>query len=77
MDKLNHFFKQLYSSPSLLWKAGAGLIFFCFSIAIIFVPSLSLGFTDNSRYLFAGLLMFYALFRFYGFYVEYKSYHDE
>ncbi len=73
----NKFFKKLYSSPTMLWKAGAGLMFFCLSLGIAFVPSLSLGLIDNSRYMFAGLLMMYALFRLYSCYAEYKSYEDE
>ncbi len=77
MDNLNQFFKKLYATPSLLWKAGAGFIFFCFSIGILVVPSLSLGFTESSRYLFAGLMFLYSLFRFYSCYAEYKTYEDE
>ena len=73
----NKFFKKLYNSPSMLWKAGAGLIFLCFSIAIAFVPSLSLGLIGNYRSMFAGLMLLYAIFRFYSCYAEYKSYGDE
>lgn len=61
----------------MIWKAGAGLIFFCFSLAIIFVPSLDLNLTPGNRYAFAGLMMLYALFRLYSCYNEYKSYRDE
>jgi len=77
MTTFNKFFKKLYRSPSMLWKGGAGFIFFCFSLAIVFVPSLNLGLVDNSRYLFAALLMAYALFRLYSCYAEYKSMEDE
>jgi len=77
MEDLNKFFKKLYQSPSMLWKAGAGLIFFCFSLAILVKPMLFAGFADSTRYMLAVLMMLYALFRFYGCYVEYKSYRDE
>jgi hypothetical protein len=77
MDNSNKFFKTLYSSPSLLWKAGAGLIFFFLSIALVVNPSLTGGLTDNTRWMLGGVMMLYALFRFYSFYAEYKSYGDE
>ena len=77
MNPLNKFFKKFYSTPSLLWKIGAALIFFFFSLSIAFLPNLTIGFTDSSRLMFAGLLFVYSLFRFYTFYAEYKSYEDE
>ncbi|MCX6199720.1 MAG: hypothetical protein NTY88_10960 [Bacteroidetes bacterium] len=70
---MNQFLKIIFASPSMLWKAGAALIFLCFSLALFFVPSLTVGFTTNSRYAFGGLMLFYSLFRFYGFYSEYKQ----
>jgi len=77
MNSFNKFFRKLYSTPSLLWKAGAAVIFFFFSLAIYFMPNLTLGFTDGSRLMFAALLFVYSLFRFYTFYAEYKSHGDE
>ncbi len=74
---LNKFFKRLYSSPSMIWKAGAGLVFFCLSLLLIFKPSFNLGLTGGSRLMLGALMMAYALFRFYGCYAEYKSYDDE
>ena len=77
MNQFNKFLKKLYSSPTMLWKGGAGLIFFCFSLALVFVPTINIGLAPNSRYAFAGLIMLYALFRLYSCYAEYKSYGDE
>ena len=77
MNQLNQFFKKLYSSPSLLWKAGAAMMFLVLAIAILFVPSLTIGFTDGLRYGFAGLLVMYGLFRLFTFYSEYKRMEDE
>jgi len=77
MDDLNRFFKILFSSPAMLWKAGVGVIFFGLGLGVIFMPGLSLGLVPSSRYAFAGLMLLYSLFRFYGVYAEYKSYRDE
>lgn len=67
----------MITTPSLLWKVGAGIIFFCFAIAFISMPSLTPGLTDNSRLMLGLVMMGYALFRFYSGYAEYKSYEDE
>ncbi len=77
MGDFNKFFKKLATSPSLLWKAGAGFIFFCFAIVFLAMPSLTPGFTDGTRLMLGLLMMAYALFRFYSCYAEYKSYENE
>lgn len=77
MDNDSNFFRKLFRTPSLLWKGGAGVIFFCFSVVVFMMPSLTQGFTDNSRNLFAALLFFYSLFKFYTFYSEYNNNEDE
>jgi prolipoprotein diacylglyceryltransferase len=73
-DNVNQLFHKLYKHPSLLWKAIAALTFFLFAMAILFIPSLTNGFTDGSRTSFGLLMTFYSLFRGYTFYSEYKSY---
>ena len=77
MDSLNQFFKKLYSNPSLMWKAGAGVMFLTLSLVIIFSPNLIDGLTNNSRYAFSGLLAVYGVFRLMTFYGEYKRLEDE
>jgi hypothetical protein len=72
MNNVNNFFRKLYSSPPLIWKAGAGLMFVGLALAILFMPSLINGLTDNSRFAFAGLLGIYGMFRLMTFYTEYK-----
>ena len=72
MNKSNQFFKKIYSSPSLLWKACAGVLFLGLAIVILFVHSLTGNIGNSTRYSFAGLLIVYALFRFGTFYVEFK-----
>jgi hypothetical protein len=77
MESLNKFFLKLYSSPSLLWKLGASIIFIAFAIAIWIVPSLTAGLTSGMRTAFAVLLTFYGLFRFATFYNEFRRGNDE
>lgn len=72
MDKLNKFFLKLYSSPSLIWKLGASLIFISFAAAVWFVPTLTAGLSNNMRVAFTILLTFYGLFRFATFYSEFS-----
>ena len=54
MNQFNKFFKKLYSTPTMLWKGGAGIVFFCFALALFFVPTITIGLAPNSRYAFAG-----------------------
>jgi hypothetical protein len=77
MNRLNKFFLKLYSSPSLMWKLGASLIFIVFAIAIWVAPSLTAGLTSGMRIAFAALLTFYGLFRFVTFYNEYRQQNNE
>ncbi len=77
MDKQNQFFTRVFSSPSLIWKGGAGLLFIGIAIAIVLFPSLTDGISNGTRYAFSALLTVYGLFRIGTFYVEYKSYRHE
>lgn len=77
MNRSNQFFKRLYSRPSLLWKACAGIMFFALALVILFIPSITGNLDDNTRYAFAGVLIVYALFRFGTFYAEFKRDSDE
>ena len=71
------FYKKIFSNPSLIWKAAAGTMFLGLAVVIAFVPSLTEGLTNNTRYAFGGLLTIYALFRLGTFYAEYKRLEDE
>ncbi|MFN8288336.1 MAG: hypothetical protein U0V74_16385 [Chitinophagales bacterium] len=75
MDKLNAFFRIVFSNPMLIWKAGAGLVFMGFGLAMFFMPGLS-GLGDGTTKLFAGLLFLYGAYRMVTFYVDYKSIRD-
>jgi hypothetical protein len=77
MDKLNQFFLKLYSNPSLLWKLGASLVFISFAAAVWIVPSITAGISESNRHIFAALLVFYAIFRFYTFYNEFRQVDNE
>jgi len=77
MDKFNQFFRKLYSTPSLLWKAGASLLFISLAVIIFFTPNLIYGLSTSSRNLFSIIMLCYGLFRLAGFYTEYKSLRDE
>lgn len=73
MDKLNDFFKTLYSNPALMWKAGAGFLFLTIGLVIFFLPSLLGQIEDSKRLLIAAFIGGYGLFRLVTFYVEYKQ----
>ncbi|HLP20586.1 MAG TPA: hypothetical protein VK174_09810 [Chitinophagales bacterium] len=77
MNNTNNFFKILYSSPSMIWKGGVGLLFVGLAFAILFLPSFDLGLESGSRYAFGGLLLLYGGFRLYSCYAEYKLIRDE
>jgi hypothetical protein len=77
MDGLNRFFRRIYSNPSLLWKAGAGILFLALGVAMFVVPSFIQGLEKGTRVAFAVLLLIYGLFRFSTFYVEYKRKGDD
>jgi hypothetical protein len=77
LNETNRFFKKLYSSPSLLWKGGAGVLFIALGFTIVAFPAFIDGLDVKTRYLFAGLLILYGLFRWGTFYAEYKSKRDE
>ncbi|MBL0309444.1 MAG: DUF308 domain-containing protein [Bacteroidetes bacterium] len=73
MNRLNQFFRKVYSSPSLIWKAGIGLLFIVLGLAIIFYPAFANALSETARYSFSALLVFYGLFRLVTFYMEYKN----
>jgi hypothetical protein len=77
MLKLNVFFRKLYSNPSLIWKAGAGLLFTSLSLAMFLVPTFINGLDKGTRIGFAFLLLIYGLFRLSTFYVEYNRRDNE
>ncbi len=77
MNNRNQFFKRLYSSPSMLWKAGAGVLFLILSVVFALSPEIINGLTNNSRYALAALLAVWGLFRLITFYNEYKRTQDE
>ncbi|MCW5907028.1 MAG: hypothetical protein KIS94_04160 [Chitinophagales bacterium] len=77
MANLNEFFRKLYSNPSLLWKASAGLLFLGLAVAMFVSPNLVQGLEKSTRITFAVLLLVYGLFRLSTFFVEYKRLNDE
>ena len=76
MNDRNGFFKKVYSSPSLLWKGGASLLFIGLAITIAAFPAF-IELDKKTRYLFAGMLLIYGLFRLGPFYAEYKRSDNE
>lgn len=76
MDSLNNFFRKLYTNPALLWRGGAGLVFFCLGFAMFFMPNLT-GLDTTPRAAFSGLLVLYGAFRLGGFYTSYKNLDNE
>ncbi len=77
MDEINKFFRKVYSSPAIMWKGAAALIFISFGIAVFAIPSLTAGITTTMRTGFAGMLTVYGLFRFWTFYMDIKGMDDE
>jgi len=75
MDKLNKFFRKVYSSPAIMWKGCAALIFVTIGLAILAVPSLTGG-PLSLRLSFGGLITVYGLFRFWTFYMDIKGLDD-
>jgi hypothetical protein len=71
------FMRKISSSPSLIWKGGAGVLFLVMALAFIVYPDLIDDLSDNSRYAFSGLLAFYGAFRLITFYNEFKRKEDE
>lgn len=61
----------------LLWKAGAGLVFIAFSLAMFFIPQLGNGLNENTKAIFAGLLLLYGLYRLVTFYLDYRNIKDD
>ena len=75
MDRVNKFFRKVYSSPAILWKGFATLIFITIGLAILIVPSLTGG--DNTiRTGFGGMITVYGLYRFWTFYMDVKNLDD-
>jgi len=77
MDKLNKFFRKVYTSPAMMWKGCAALIFITIGIAVIAVPSLTGGGEMKMRLGFGGLITVYGFFRLWTFYLDYKVIEDE
>ncbi len=77
MERPNQFFRKLYSSPSLLWKVGAGILFIVLALILFFAPSLAYGIKEKTKDLFSFLLLLYGFFRLSTFYVEYNRKDDE
>jgi hypothetical protein len=77
MDNLNKFFAVLVRNPSMMWAAAIGVICTGFGLGILFVPSLSVNLEGSGRYLFAGLLIAYGVYRSYRCYADYKIYGED
>lgn len=73
MNKINQFFRRLYTQPSLIWKLGAGFIFVTMGLVLLFVPKLTYGLENGTKYGFIGLLILYGFFRLVTFYIEFKN----
>jgi len=76
MNKFNHFFRQLYSHPGLIWKFGAGFIFMAMGLVLLLLPRLTYGLEEGTRYGFTALLILYGFFRMVTFYIEFKNLED-
>lgn len=77
MNGLNEFMRKLFSHPSLIWKATAGLLFTILGLVILLSPDFAGGLSDMTRMGFAGLMILYGLFRLVTFYLELKNTGDE
>ena len=77
LERRKNFFMKVASSPSLIWKLGAGVLFLVLALAFLIYPSIIEGLSENSRYAFAGLLFVYGSFRLITFYSEFKSIVDD
>ena len=67
MNKLNEFFRKVYSSPAIMWVGSVALIFSVIGVAILLVPSVTGG-DSTIRFGLGGMLTVYGLFRFWTFY---------
>ena len=75
MDRINDFFKKVYSHPSTLWKGCFALLFISIGIAILILPSLTGG-DMTIRTGFGGMITVYGLYRFWTFYMDVKGLDD-
>ena len=73
MNKINQFFRTLYTRPGLMWKFGAGFIFLTMGLVLLFVPKLTYGLEDGTKFGFIGLLILYGFFRLVTFCIEFKN----
>lgn len=74
MNKKKPFIVQLFCNPSLMWKAGASIVFIVLGAVFIVSPKMLLGDADNmTRFGFGGMVLVYGIFRLYMFVSEYKS----
>ena len=75
MKPANNFFKKVLTSPAIMWKGCAAVVFICIGIAILAVPSLTGGDT-TIRTGFGGMLTVYGLYRSWTFYMDVKGLDD-
>ena len=75
MDRVNKFFRKVYTSPAIMWKGCAALVFITIGIAILVIPSLTGG-DATIRTGFGGMLSVYGLFRLWTFYMDVKRLDD-
>ena len=67
MDKLNQFFRKVYSSPLVMWNGTAAVIFLVIGLTVMLVPSV-MGADATIRFGFGSMLTIYGLFRLWTFY---------
>ena len=79
---MSNFLKNIYTSPSLIWKAGAGVLFLILAVVVFAVPDITSGFTARYsdtwselqvRSSIAGIFALYGCFRLFSFYLEYRN----
>ena len=75
MDRINRFFRKVYSSPAIMWKGCAAVLFITIGIAILALPNLTGG-DLTIRKGFGGMLTVYGLYRLWTFYLDVKEIDD-
>jgi hypothetical protein len=73
---MNNLLSKILTTPTLLWKAIASLVFVGLGISFLVLPNIIVGLESGVRNTFSALLTMYGLFRLYTLYAEIKRRED-